>query len=234
MRDFDSERDTETFTFADSLMIKFIAARSGQVASAAERFLHYRKLVIEHRLTFVVDDDVRAAAALGFMHTFPPSPATKNHPLVVVLPRQMNWKKVSVLQAKKLWFVMAIKASSMSVDAQRKGIAVTNSMEGTGFGNFCMEFQVFLLSAVHQCMPMRIAVAFIANQPFLFGSVIFPLMQKMLPKKIQSRIIVIGKKYEKAAAYFGSGEMLLPEIGGCMSFDLDAMTRRSLACLDEQ
>ena len=218
-------------TFAESLLIKFVVMRKGDAASAADRFLHCRKMVIENELTFVVDDDVRAAASVGFMHVFPPSEATKNHPLIVVLPRRLDWSKITVKQAKKLWFCVVMLVANMSIEAQRSGVAVTNSMKDVGFANICMEFQKFLLTAVHKCVPFRVASGFIANQPFLFGSIVYPVMQNLLSEKLRSRMHVIGSKYHKAEAYFGTNEMLLVEMGGRLDVDNDKAVKAMMSSL---
>ena len=64
-------QEMDSVTFCDAVMYKFALTRKYDLPSAAKRFLHFRKLVLENGLVFGLDDDIRAGLGLGVFH-FPP------------------------------------------------------------------------------------------------------------------------------------------------------------------
>jgi len=66
-----------------------------------------------------------------------------------------------------------------------------------------MEFQGFVIRALVGCLPCKISAILVVNQPFLFGSVIWPIMSQLMSAKLKSRVVVIGKDYESLDGHVG-------------------------------
>lgn len=202
-------------TFVDGVIIRFLVARDFRVASVVQRFLNFRELVITHDLSFSLSDEIIKASETGLMHFIEPNSSTKNHAVLVIFPRNLDWNKVTVPQMKRLWLYTVLSVASVSIAACETGTIMENSLQGIGMKNICIEFQKFVATGIQQCVPLRLHHGFIANQPWLFGSVMFPLLKNLLSEKLRKRIEIVGSEYEKVHAFFDNDlRCVLNEMGG--------------------
>eukprot|EP00672_Neobodo_designis_P002076 CAMPEP_0174855460 /NCGR_PEP_ID=MMETSP1114-20130205/33334_1 /TAXON_ID=312471 /ORGANISM="Neobodo designis, Strain CCAP 1951/1" /LENGTH=138 /DNA_ID=CAMNT_0016090201 /DNA_START=34 /DNA_END=450 /DNA_ORIENTATION=+ len=71
--------------------------------------------------------------------------------------------------------------------AQTAGVVLLNSLKDVGMAQLNNEFQNFMSQAVNQAMPARLARFFLANEPFIFGSMLWPLFKYTISEKLRSR-----------------------------------------------
>lgn len=184
-----------------ALIFKFLLARSFRVESAADRFLNMRTLCIENNLVWNMDDpDVQKGLSLGMFHFVPKIEAEENRPCVALLMRKLDWEKVTVPMMKKTWFFCVMTVCTWTPVSQTSGVIIFNNMKDVGLAQVKIEFQRWVAGAVQGCVPMRIHAAYIANEPWLVGNIMFPVFKQLLSEKLRSRLHAIGSDYSKLAA----------------------------------
>merc|ERR1712146_818973 len=109
----------------------------------------------------------------------------------------MDYSEFTVTQMKKAWFFGAMCANTWTPTAQTAGLVIINSMKDLGFANLKAEFRDFITTAINHCPPVRVSAAFIGNEPFIFGTVLWPMFRLFLSEKIRSRMRVVGTQYER-------------------------------------
>lgn len=201
---------------ADAIFVKFLITRRFKIEEVAERFLNLRQLIIEHELSFTMDDDVRIAVSLGVFH-FLPIKIDKGTgcPVFTVTPRNLNWEKGTVRQMKKGWFFAAWTLISSTAAAQAMGIVLQNSMKDFAPSSQAkVEFAKFFASAIQKCLPSRLHIGFIANAPWGVRNIMFPILTQFLGKKIRARIHMIDDP-KPIHDFFGPWQktLILNEIG---------------------
>lgn len=206
-----------------------------------------RELVIGYKLSFTLDDEIRDAMRLNAFHCFPPlmerhpgSPSTPGAPIkhrrviVTVHPRLIDWSRVTLDAARKMWFFCIMNAVTHSFTAQTEGVLLQNSMEGFGVKNVCLAFQKFLASAMVKCIPCRISAGFIGNQPFVFGTMLWPLMKTILAKKIRDRMHILGTDFKPLHAELQDDDMILQELGGRLVVTDETSAAAQIEYMEEQ
>ena len=205
---------SERMTFVDALLHKFLVARGFDVTSAAARFLAFRRLVLEHGLSFVLDDEIRLCLRQGLFHFLPLHVDPQQfRPIMAVTPRRLDWSTVTVQKMKKAWFFVAMTVLSLAPTAQDRGIILTNSVKGAGPSNIKVEFMKFMLGAVRHAMPVKLGAGFIANQPKAFQWIIWPIFRQLMSEKMRERMHIIGDCYTEAVDFCGRN-VVPEEMGG--------------------
>ena len=223
--------DMRSVSWLDALLFRFALTRKFDVASATSRFLKFRTLVIDNGLIFNIDDDVKAALALGVFQLAPqfsscmlnpeecnsiqitPEEYHPRTPVLLMRARLMDWTKIKVEAFRKGWFYFVMNAFCSDYIAQTNGVVVVQSMKDFGFANVKMEWQKFVMGAVTQCLPVKIGAGFIANQSWMFGNVMAPVMKSFMSDKVRKKMNVVGTDYAPAIKALGK-HRLFEEAGG--------------------
>ena len=185
----------------DALLLKFLVLRRLDCETAATRFLAFRQLVIEHDLVWTCDhDDVQAGLKTNAFHFVPVMEPQAHRPVVAIFPRLVDYKTVDGKQVKRAWFYGMMTAATWTPTAQTAGIIILNSLKDVGMANMHSEFRSFLSQAINHAMPVRITRAFLSNEPFIFGSVLWPMFKYAMSEKIRSRMVVTGNDYKQILA----------------------------------
>ncbi len=93
----------------DEILVAFLVSRKLDFESAAKRYFKFVNLVVSNSLVMEVDDDVLAGLSVGVFHFYPPTiDSASGGPVITVIPRNMNWSKVTTQQIKKAWFYAAM------------------------------------------------------------------------------------------------------------------------------
>jgi hypothetical protein len=191
----------QSLNIHSALLLKFVLVRRLDVDSAATRFLCFRRLVIEHDLKFTfANHEVQHGLSSNAFHFVPVIEPISHRPCVALYLRRMNYERYSVKALKRAWFFGVMSAICWTPTTQTDGMLLTNSLKDVGLANLNGEFRNFISTAINHALPVRVGAAYLANEPFLFGSVLWPLFKNLLSKKIRSRVKVVGKNYQGVLA----------------------------------
>eukprot|EP00672_Neobodo_designis_P020656 CAMPEP_0174853196 /NCGR_PEP_ID=MMETSP1114-20130205/27445_1 /TAXON_ID=312471 /ORGANISM="Neobodo designis, Strain CCAP 1951/1" /LENGTH=322 /DNA_ID=CAMNT_0016087817 /DNA_START=43 /DNA_END=1011 /DNA_ORIENTATION=+ len=181
----------------DALLLKFLILRRLDSESAATRFLAFRTLVIEHDLVWSFSHtDVQAGLQSNAFHFVPVIEPQEHRPVVALFPRRIDYKTLEIQQVKRAWFFGMMTAVTWTPTAQTAGMVLLNSLKDVSMAQMNSEFRNFLSQAINRAMPARFARSFLANEPFIFGTVLWPLFKYAISEKIRSRMSVVGTNYE--------------------------------------
>ena len=140
-----SSKPGATGTFIDTLCHCFLSSRKGDVETAAQRFVAFAHLVTDHNLSFALDPDITAGLSLNFVLFLAASGRVNTdqlgRPVVHMLPRHVDYSKVSVPQMKKTWFFVLMQIAFSCPAAQQLGVVVINNLKGVSRAAFSLEFQ---------------------------------------------------------------------------------------------
>ncbi|XP_073942087.1 alpha-tocopherol transfer protein-like [Choristoneura fumiferana] len=155
-----------------------------------------------------------------------------NQDILTVLPtRDQHGRRILVSELGKRWkpskcsldeafkgCVLFLEAAMMEPVSQICGAVVIMDMEGlslTQVWQFTPQYAKRLLDWLQESIPLRVKGLFVVNQPYLFN-MIFQLFKPFLKEKLRSRLVFIGKDWEKLHQYVGA--KCLPEAyGGTLS-----------------
>ena len=147
-----------TDAYLDSLCERFLASRKGDVETAAQRFVAFTSAVIDHDLSFALDTDIIAGLSLSFILLLAPSGRVNTdpngRPVVHILPRNIDYSRVSVHQMKKTWFFVIMQIAFGCPAAQQLGVVVINNLKDVSRSAFNMEFQGVLGLVVLGCVKV--------------------------------------------------------------------------------
>jgi hypothetical protein len=201
-------------------LTKFVIVRGLDVESAAVRFLELRKLVLQHNLSFsYYDPGVQNALKTGAFDCVPHMEPTCGRPVICMRPRLIDWEAHSVHDGKKAWFYAVMTCLTYTPTAQSHGIVICNSMKSASLFTMNSEFRAMLSQGINHALPVRVHRAFIANEPFIFGSIMWPILKNLLSKKIRERMVVVGKVYDAVLADLPAAAVP-PEMGGTRAPDI--------------
>lgn len=219
-------------SFPDAMMFKFLLARDWDQESATERFLAFRKLIIEYDLTFNGNHpDVQLGFSLGALHMSCPTEPKEGRPVIAILPQKFDWEKITTAKMRRAAFYGQLVVCHSTPIAQIKGVVLTNNMANLGYSNVNTEMASFMSTAMSKCLPLRISVGYIANQPWIFGTVVWPIMKRGFSDKIRDRLHVIGEDYKLVLEALPI-EIIPRGMGGERVLDGQEGMHQALRCLD--
>jgi hypothetical protein len=196
---------------------KFVIARSGRIESAAERVLKFAKLLDEFpHLTTNCDSDVLHALGLGWIECFPLRQCERLGGAVncFVRYRDFNWDKVTPEQMQKAAFwVLFLMMMMPNHAAQIHGVAFQLDMENCGPSNVKLQFEMFGMQLMAQCLPLRVKIFTAFNAPRFVRWLMFAPLKLILSSKIKERIFFYDT-HEEIEKHFGSGDMHYTFDGG--------------------
>jgi hypothetical protein len=129
----------------DTICDCFLSSRKGDVDSAAQRFVAFTRVVAGHNLSLALDSDIAAGLALSFILFYAPSGKMNTdpsgRPVIHMLPRNIDFSKVSVHQMKKTWFFVIMQIAFSCPAARLHGVVVINNAKDASRSAFNMDFQ---------------------------------------------------------------------------------------------
>lgn len=177
----------------ERLAAQFLAARNGDEDSACARYGRFKRLVAEFGLTTRLEDDLKRSIARGTIFVVGDRDRI-DRPIICVDPGALDWSTTTVDEMRRLWFFQIMRAVEPQ-SAQLRGVVLIIVADHMGPSKIKMAFQKFVARAVQECMPFKVGQLFVVNQPWLFGSLIWPIIKVLLKEKIRRRISVIGRDY---------------------------------------
>mmetsp|Transcript_50207 Transcript_50207/g.131954 ORF Transcript_50207/g.131954 Transcript_50207/m.131954 type:complete len:233 (+) Transcript_50207:41-739(+) len=178
----------------DAVLYRFAACRLFDMVSAAKRYLKFIKVVKEYQLSFEETPEIAKVLSRGIVHTG--GFDLQGHPVVIAVPRYVDWKMTSTKDMQKAWFYCAWQAICSSPLAQSEGIVLMLFARGMSISFFNRDFLGFVGNAIQECLPMKIRRILVVNQPWIFSSFIAPLISPFMPAKIRERVVLTGRNYE--------------------------------------
>ena len=129
----------------DTICHCFLSSRKGDVESAAQRFVAFTRAVADHNLSLALDADIVAGLSLSFVLFYAPSgninTDPSGRPIIHMLPRNIDYSKVSVHQMKKTWFFVIMQLAFRCPAAREHGVVVINNLKDVSRSAFNMDFQ---------------------------------------------------------------------------------------------
>jgi hypothetical protein len=210
-----------------ALLRKFLETRNGDVASAAERYVNHVKLVREFDLSTQLSREILDALKLGALFEGPHD--KEGRPSVFVWPARLDWKAVTVAQMRKVWYFQMMRIIMKNPTAQSKGMNAVANGAGVSMSTIRREFQAFVGRAVNECMPTKINRIYFVNEPWIFGSLLWPIVSFFLKEKLRARVRVIGTRYEELLVAFDASNLPV-QVGGTREMNVQEEITR---CCEE-
>jgi hypothetical protein len=193
------------------LLQKFIETRNGDVNSAVERYEKHIQLVKDFDLSMRLSVDLLDAMKMGII--FQGGLDKESRPSLLLAPGSVDWNKVTIIQMRKLWYFQIMRVIMKTPTAQTKGLNLVINGSGVSMATVKREFLSFVGKAVNECMPTKIHRIYFANEPWIFSTILWPIVSFFLKEKLRQRVRVIGKRYEELLEQF-KPEDLPTGIGG--------------------
>lgn len=188
----------ESLDFQSALLLKFVIKRELDIESAADRFLNFRQLIIEHDLKWSIDDPhVEKGLGAGVYFTVPVLDR-QNRPVISMLVREISFKEYTFEDHKKAYFYSMMNLLSWTPTAQTEGIMICVDMTGLSWSNQLESgIRNFLTKALKHCLPIRVRHAYIANAPTFFNKIVWPIIKHLFGSKMRKLISCIGSDHEQ-------------------------------------
>ena len=177
-------------SFVDRLLMMFLLSRGFHRDTALKRFTGFRKMCIENEFVWsLAHPDVQAGLSLALLVIAHPTPKTDADgcPVFSMIPRRLDWSKVTDSQMRRAWFIAALYICHVTPMAQLRGITMIGSLIGIGMTNLSMSFQRFSVTALQGCMPVKIKAVYMYEPPWIMRT-IFPILKSLMSTKLQQRL----------------------------------------------
>jgi len=180
----------------DLAMIRFVAARHGDVDSAALRFVRFCACVREvgattHPLSEPQPEALPVIKS-GCWRLLE-DPDAQGRPVLCVVARHVDWKAFDV-QAMKAACLFYLWRLCCREHAQGLGVVACLYLRDMALSQSNGDYNRFAQRLVQQSLPMRVSAVYVADPPFVVRRVLWPVASVLIGKKMRERIHWLSAK----------------------------------------
>lgn len=113
---------------------------------------------------------------------------------------------------------VVLRLLSSDPEVQRRGVTVVNDLSGLSISNLQPSAAKLVFSLVFPSLPVRVGRVCVFNPPFIVGSIILPVMLRLVSSKLRKRVRVLSSDPIDLEPYVLEAQRPR-ELGGSMPFD---------------